>query len=206
MADHPPEKKVKRRVPFHTGHVGDGTPVKDTRDQKGRKKPPRRAKQTGRSKLPSQRGKKGTVGRPRFALTKEMKTKIVEAVGLGMNEEQTAAYAHINPRTWALHREKILHQTQALCAAEFADNELKVRKSLLTRAKAGEIAHIQFAAKWLFKYVEAKRTELTGAGGGPVATTQSSEFSNDEIIARLQTLVDDVNTRQTAPRERAKAS
>lgn len=193
MADQP-EKKVKRRIPFHLGHVGDGTPVKDTRSQKGRKKPPRATKQISRpAKQPSQLKKKGTVGRPRFAYTKELQAKVRDAMALGMTEEQTAAYAGIAFGTWAKHREKIITQTRG----GLAENEFKVRKSLFAQAIGGSLPHIVFSAKWLFNYVEAKRTELTGAGGGPVETHAVQQWSDDEIVARLTTMVDNAESRRS---------
>lgn len=192
-----PEQKRKRRIPFHTGHVGDGTPVKDARDQRGRKKPKRPKPISRPVKRPSQRGKKGTPGRPRFAYTTDMKQRVREAVEHGMTEEMTAAYAGIAWMTWAKYRDKILKQTRDALAT----NELKVRKSLLGQAITGSIKHIEFSAKWVFGYNPTQRTELTGAGGKPVE--MAVQMTNDDIEARLRTLAADAQTRRAAPRPKS---
>lgn len=195
--DVPAPKKVKRRIPWHTGHVGDGIPVKDDRPQAGRKKPPRPPKAKGRSQgQVSQKKKKGTPGRPRFQLTPELLVKIREAFEVGMSEEATALYAGIHYDTWGKYRETIISQTRDA----FPTAEFKVRKSLLAQAQAGSIAHIQFSAKWLFGFVDTRRNELTGAAGGPVVTAPAV-MSDDEIAARLQTMVDNAGSRKARSAE-----
>ena len=71
----------------------------------------------------------------------------------------------------------------------------KIIDVAIARAKSGD----REARKWLADYLmgpPVKRTELTGADGGPIETKDVSDVTDEERIARLVALLDAARARR----------
>lgn len=108
--------------------------------------------------------------------------KVEALASRGLNNEQIASALGISER-------KLYYSKKF--SAEFADaikrgkakGIVKVANALMEKALAGDTTAMIFFLKAQGNWREIKRTELTGADGAPIATTQVGELSNEELLA-----------------------
>jgi len=143
---------------------------------------------------------------PQLKLTEERVTAILDALRLGVTQENAARYAGIHPSTYYRWLEEGGSDN---AAPEFREFKVSVEKAR-AEAEVRNVAIIADAAKrgtwqaaaWFLErsmpkdWSATRKTELTGADGGPVSVSVDTET----LESRLSALV---AKRRATPSEEA---
>lgn len=149
---------------------------------KAKKATTRRGARKARAAAPA-----APTGAPPWELTEEHKGQIKALAGFGMSLEETAVILGVSFPTLLTRKAEIaVLREEGLSLAKS-----RVRQSVYQQAVAGSLGHARFFEERVLGYIPNQRTEHTGPGGGPVETVGTVRvMSDDEVVARLRTLVD----------------
>lgn len=126
-------------------------------------------------------------GRPPLALTDEEKEEIRAMYGIGLTDDHVQIVKGIARSTFYDHRDMF----EALKTEGLALSLMDVSNSLFTFAKGGSLGHMRMYLQKVHGWTERQvvQSEMSGPNGGPIVSESRTLASDEEIMAKLRTLV-----------------
>lgn len=124
------------------------------------------------------------MSRPRKEITAEHIEQVQILAGYGLTETQIAHVIGLSPATFRRRKEDEEAVLSALEKGQAVAQSV-IAQALYNKAKAGDLGAIVWWEKTRAGRYETHRTELTGAGGGPVITADRARDELEKDLDRI---------------------